>query len=160
MASKILITSRLRGSIITINESSYRLIRVFRRLPNTWQGFDQLHNGTLRCLHGDPQFARLLKKGGRSYLLLGHVWLQTGHKGVMTVFAEVRRIGRVSGENRWLRVHADFPHVPAAATAERVAIPWRRREKPAELPRYVPTIGPVLPIEAEELYFGPTEVQS
>jgi hypothetical protein len=85
---------------------------------------------------------------------MGHLWLQHGHKGVIVAFLEVRRFGRVSGPDRWLRVPLNFPALPSAEYADRVKVPWQRRQARAQ-----PAVDPsdpseVIPLEAEELIVG------
>ena len=146
---------RLRGCLITLNGISYRIIAVHRRPPEMGVGFKTLYEGRLACLHGDPQFARVLRKRGRVYLWLAHPWLQHGHKGVIHAFAEVRRFGSVSGADRWLRVPLGFPHVPSAEDAVRIAVPWRKRKPRPPITPYIFGVGPITPLDDVEPLFPP-----
>jgi hypothetical protein len=92
-------------------------------------------------------------KGHRYYLFLWHTWLQHSHKGAIIAYAELRRFGRIPGLDRWLRIPLDFPRVPSAALATRVAVPWRRRKR---RPSFVPYVRPSVPLEplaTEEILF-------
>jgi hypothetical protein len=150
---------RLRGCCIALNGIRYRITSVHDQVPQTWTGFKTVYDGGLPCLHIEPQFARVIAKQGSRFLWLGHLWLQPGHKGTIHAFAEIRHLGRVSGPNRWLRVPIDFPDVPAAELAARVPVPWRRRNTQPIMPAFMPSSGPLEPLEAEELIFDGPEVR-
>ena len=145
-------TSRLRGCLIAIGGVSYRITKVHRGLHRDWAGFRTVHDGRLECLHIEPQFARVLQNRDRRFLWLGHLWLQHSHKGVIVAFAEVRRVGRTPGPDRWLRVPSDFPYLPSAAAAVRVEGPWRRRTSRPVLPMVASTGGPLEPLNGVELF--------
>ncbi len=119
-----------------------------------------LYAGNLPCLHIEPQVVQVLGDGRMKYVNLCHTWLQDGHKGVIDAFVEVRKLGRVSGDNRWLRVGPDFPILPSAATAIRVPHPWRRRKPRSATITAIQPTGPLEPIETEELIFDHGEVGS
>ena len=143
--------SQLCGNIIVLNGVSFRITKAFRKYPSNIGSFKHICGGPIPCFHPEPQLARLLKKCGQYYLWMGHMWLQPGHKGVIAAFAHVSRVGRAGGENRWIRVGPDFPNVPSAASAERTPHRRRRRERHV-FPEHCETeIGPLLPIETEEL---------
>jgi hypothetical protein len=144
----------IRGCLIVLGGISYRVIKVFRRLPDGHTGWRIVHDGQLECAHPEPQIARVLKKGTRRYLLLCHTRLQHGHCGTITAFAEVRRDGNPGGIDRWLRVSLSFPRVPSAAYADRVAVVWQRRAPRKSPAPYRRSNEPLEPIPTEEIIFG------
>jgi hypothetical protein len=146
---------RLRGCLIVLNGVSYRITSIHARPPEMGVGFTTLYEGQLACLHLDPQFVRVMRKRGRLFMLLGHPWLQHGHKGVIHVFADIKRFGSVSGPDRWLRVPLGFPYVPSAETAVRVAVPWRERKPAPRITPYIFGVGPITPLDDVEPLFPP-----
>lgn len=152
--------SCLRGCIVLIGGVTYRVISASERNGALKGTFRILYYGKMECFHPEDQLVWIVKEGRELCLILSHVWLQHGHKGVIHARAVVERYGRGSGSNRWLRVGLDFPSIPSAELAERVRVPWRRR-KPKKLVPIVPAcVGPVEPFEVEELLVGGTEVSS
>jgi len=142
---------------VALGEVSYRIIHVFRKMPPAVRAEEVVYEGALSCNSTFPQIAFVTRRGHHLYLTLVHPSLQHGQRGVIIAHAELRRFGRISGSNRWLRVPLDFPNVPSAEHAARVAKPWRRK-RPAIPRAYAPTGGAGLqPLTTEELVFDVPE---
>ena len=143
----------IRGCLIVLGGVCYRIVSVHRRCPDSFPSTGVVYDGRLCCLHPEPQTAQVRRKGHRYYLFLRHTWLQHSHKGVIVAYAELCRYGRIPGPDRWLRVPRNFPLVPSAALANRVAVPWRRRKPMLGIVPYVRPAGPLEPLATEEILF-------
>jgi hypothetical protein len=145
----------LLGCLIAVNGVSYRVIKTHTPNPKLLAKTTLLHKATWPCLHVQPQYLYLYQGPGRRRILaMGHLWLQHGHKGVIVAFLELRRFGRVSGPDRWLRVPLNFPTLPSAEHADRVKVPWQRRTTRAQPTVFHSDPSEITPLEAEELIVG------
>jgi len=157
--SKIISTNRLRGCLIALNGVSYRLIHIHRKAPPGIVRGKCIFSAELLCKSGHHQNSCVFKHCGRTYLSLFHPWLQHGYKGVIHTYAEIERVGDFSGPDGWLRVPLNFPDIPCAELAIRVAVPWPKRRLPAPLRPFVPGIAPVTPLDSEDLFLILPEVE-
>ena len=152
--------SCLRGCLILVGGVSYRIVSVHGSEPPLTGTFQILYHGEMECFHPSPQLVWVLKEGRDLVLKLSHGWLQHGHRGAIHARAKLKRFGRGSGSNRWLRVGLDFPRIPSAKFADRVRVPWQKRRPRAQKEAEPPLDLPLLPLQAEELLLDNAEEQS
>jgi hypothetical protein len=145
----------LLGCLIAVNGVSYRVVKTHTANPKLLAKTKLLYKATWPCHHVQPQYIYLYRGAGRRRVLaMGHLWLQHGHKGVIVAFLELRRFGRVSGPDRWLRVPLHFPTLPSAEHADRVKVPWQRRKARAQPAVYRSDPSKVALLDVEELIVG------
>ena len=142
---------RLRGCLIALGGTSYRLVHIHRNPPRGPRSGTRRTSGVLPCKNGHTQCWTVFRHGARSYLYLWHPWLKHADNGVIVTYAEIRRFGRVSSSDGWLRVPQDFPDIPSAQNASRVKIVHKRQRSRKTSLSNLSVLGGDEPMLVEEL---------